>query len=129
MNKYFEEGNLIAYTFASIFDPLHKLVAIKKLLMEESESIKEKIVSLYDSHYKYLEVTESAPSSDTSAFTKVSLVDEYEALLGISFIHRDERSDLDLYISEDVKPFSDVIAYWKCCAGRFPALSKMAADF
>jgi hypothetical protein len=128
-NKYFDLNiptvNLTFYLVASIFDPSCKFATVRKLLPEESDSIMNKIVSIYATNYKFLELTQNL--STASTFTESS--NKYAAFLGICSPHHDDRSELEVYLSEAAQPCQDVVAFWKVNSQKFPTLSKMAFDF
>ncbi|KAJ6859937.1 hypothetical protein NC651_036303 [Populus alba x Populus x berolinensis] len=133
LDRYWSEWSF-SFGILLVLDPCRKLQFVQYgfELMYASDASKylqefrSKLTCMYNSYI-------ASPASDISCLPSYDLDSDGKFLGFCEWLKVDRpKSDLDRYLGEPVEnrdKVSDVLAWWRVNAPRFPALCKMARDF
>ncbi|KAJ6865985.1 hypothetical protein NC652_037497 [Populus alba x Populus x berolinensis] len=133
LERYWSEWSF-AFGILLVLDPCRKLKFVQygfELMYGSNASkylqeFRSKLTCMYNSYI-------ASPASDISCLPSYDLDSDGKFLGFCEWLKVDSpKSDLDRYLGEPVEnrdKVSDVLAWWRVNAPRFPALGKMARDF
>ncbi|KAJ6865982.1 hypothetical protein NC652_037495 [Populus alba x Populus x berolinensis] len=140
LDRHWSEWSF-AFGILLVLDPCRKLEFVQygfelmygsdanDMYVVNLQAFRSKLTCMYNSYATYL----ASPARDISCFASYDLDSDGKFLGFCEWLKVDPpKSDLDRYLGEPVEnrdKVSDVLAWWRVNASRFPALGKMARDF
>ncbi|KAJ6865964.1 hypothetical protein NC652_037480 [Populus alba x Populus x berolinensis] len=149
LDRYWSEWSF-AFGILLVLDPCRKLEFVQygfelmygsdanDMYVANLQAFRSKLTCMYNS---YANGTLASPARDISCFASYDLDSDIGKFMGFREWHKQKhdgdvvdpsKSDLDRYLGEPLEnrdKVSDVLAWWRVNAPRFPALGKMARDF